>query len=214
MRGLLTVAVLVLLASAGYTALGAVHVSGYVRKDGTYVAPHYRSDPDGNFYNNWSTKGNVNPFNGQEGSRVTPPLSASQGTRVYGSTSLPLLVQPNSVPSRAPGLPSYRDPASKSAEPSWELQRSAGWKEDNLFDFQRPNFETSARANSQNLKNSERAVFWKNEGYDFNPEFMSAYAMDRKAKDIQRAAYWKENGYKFNAEFMTAYAMDQKVKDI
>ena len=42
-------------------AVAQVRVRGYTRKDGTYVRPHYRSRPDGNFYNNWSTYGNVNP---------------------------------------------------------------------------------------------------------------------------------------------------------
>jgi hypothetical protein len=31
-----------------------VHVTGYYRNYGTYVQPHYRNAPDGNFYNNWS----------------------------------------------------------------------------------------------------------------------------------------------------------------
>jgi hypothetical protein len=53
---------------------GAVHVRGYIRKDGTYVAPHNRSAPDSNFENNWSTKGNFNPYTGEEGTRVTPPI--------------------------------------------------------------------------------------------------------------------------------------------
>lgn len=38
-----------------------------------YVQGHYRSEADGNFWNNWSTKGNVNPYTGQPGTRVTPP---------------------------------------------------------------------------------------------------------------------------------------------
>ena len=38
-----------------------VRVEGYYRKDGTYVRPHYRSNPDGNPYNNWSFPGNYNP---------------------------------------------------------------------------------------------------------------------------------------------------------
>lgn len=42
-------------------------VSGYVRKDGTYVQPHYRSSPDNNVYNNYSYKGNTNPYTGQVG---------------------------------------------------------------------------------------------------------------------------------------------------
>jgi len=47
-------------------------VHGYVRKDGTSVAPHHRSNPDHNFYNNWSTKPNVNPYTGIEGTRLAP----------------------------------------------------------------------------------------------------------------------------------------------
>ena len=52
-----------------------VHVKGYYRKDGTYVRPHYRSAPDRNFYNNWSTKGNINPYTGKPGTKVIPPSS-------------------------------------------------------------------------------------------------------------------------------------------
>lgn len=42
-----------------------VKVRGYYRKDGTYVQPHYRSNPDGNPYNNWSYPGNTNPYTGK-----------------------------------------------------------------------------------------------------------------------------------------------------
>lgn len=56
---------------------GASHsstrVRGYTRKDGTYVAPHRRSTPDGKFGNNWSTRGNQNPYTGKEGTRQAPP---------------------------------------------------------------------------------------------------------------------------------------------
>ena len=51
----------------------ATNVRGYTRKDGTYVAPHQRSTRDGDFKNNWSTKGNQNPNTGKEGTRQTPP---------------------------------------------------------------------------------------------------------------------------------------------
>lgn len=47
----------------------SVKVKGYYRKDGTYVAPHYRSSPDHRVYNNWSTKGNVNPYTGAVGAK-------------------------------------------------------------------------------------------------------------------------------------------------
>ena len=62
-----------------------VWVRGYVRpSSGTYVAPHFRSAPDGNFYNNWSTKGNINPFTGAAGTRVTP-LPNYGGNGSYGA---------------------------------------------------------------------------------------------------------------------------------
>lgn len=63
-----------------------VSVKGYVRKDGTYVAPHVRSSPNSSKLDNYSTKGNVNPYNGRTGT-VDP----------YRLPSLPSL----------PTLPSY-----------------------------------------------------------------------------------------------------------
>ena len=40
------------------------YVHGYSRSDGTYVQPYWRSDPDGNPYNNYSFPGNLNPYTG------------------------------------------------------------------------------------------------------------------------------------------------------
>lgn len=51
----------------------STYVPSHIRKDGTYVEGHRRSTPDQNFTNNWSTKGNDNPYTGKDGSRVTPP---------------------------------------------------------------------------------------------------------------------------------------------
>jgi len=42
---------------------------GYIKKDGTYVAPHQRSAPNGTQRDNWGSKGNVNPYTGKEGTR-------------------------------------------------------------------------------------------------------------------------------------------------
>ena len=51
---------------------GDVSVNGYVKGNGTYVAPYMRSAPDSSFTNNWSTYGNVNPYTGTEGTKLTP----------------------------------------------------------------------------------------------------------------------------------------------
>ena len=64
---------LVMLASVFFIISGIafadVSVRGYYRSNGTYVQPHYRSNPDGNFGNNWSTYGNVNPYTGKTGTK-------------------------------------------------------------------------------------------------------------------------------------------------
>jgi len=70
----------------------STYVHGYMRKNGTYVEGYRRSTPDHSFENNWSTKGNVNPYTGKIGTRVTPPgapYSRSYSYRSYspGTTS-------------------------------------------------------------------------------------------------------------------------------
>jgi hypothetical protein len=47
-------------------AQAQVWVDPYTRKDGTQVQGHYRSNPDGNPYNNWSYPGNTNPYTGNQ----------------------------------------------------------------------------------------------------------------------------------------------------
>lgn len=64
----LLLATVVLLFSTTF-AKSDVSVSGYTRSDGTYVEPYHRSDPDGATADNWSTKGNYNPYTGQEGTK-------------------------------------------------------------------------------------------------------------------------------------------------
>ena len=76
-----------IIAAIGLSTVSAdVYVNPYFKKNGTYVQGHYRSNPDGNFYNNWSTKGNINPYTGSYGTRITPPRSYGSGSSVWGNT--------------------------------------------------------------------------------------------------------------------------------
>ncbi len=59
-----------LLFSVSFVSFAKSSVKGYFKKDGTYVAPHYRSSPNNNFYDNWSTKGNYNPYTGKKGTKT------------------------------------------------------------------------------------------------------------------------------------------------
>ncbi len=45
------------------------YVRGHYNHNGTYVEGYHRSDPDGDRNNNYSHKGNVNPWTGQRGSK-------------------------------------------------------------------------------------------------------------------------------------------------
>jgi hypothetical protein len=61
------------------------YVDGYTRQNGTYVPPHYQTNPDNTLTNNWSTRGNTNPFTGQAGTQSANP-NANDGS-VYGGGS-------------------------------------------------------------------------------------------------------------------------------
>ena len=71
MRKLILAVALIGMASAAMAE--PVRVRGYIRSDGTYVAPHVRSAPNNSTADNWSTSPNVNPYTGQEGRREAVP---------------------------------------------------------------------------------------------------------------------------------------------
>ena len=50
-------------------ALADNYVRGYVKQDGTYVQPHYQSEPNQYRRDNYSAQGNSNPYTGQQGSQ-------------------------------------------------------------------------------------------------------------------------------------------------
>lgn len=82
---------------AGVVAAGAVHfpamaqgynsVSPYVTRDGTYVQPHFRTNPNSSTYDNWSTRGNTNPFTGQPGYTSPTPNYGYTAPRAPSSPS-------------------------------------------------------------------------------------------------------------------------------
>ena len=55
--------------SSGSYSGGQVHVRGYTKKNGTYVAPHMRTAPNHTQRDNWSENGNVNPYTGKVGTK-------------------------------------------------------------------------------------------------------------------------------------------------
>ena len=69
-KKLTTLAILTISAFSFTASTSAdVWVRGHYRSSGTYVQPHYRSSPDSSIYNNWSYRGNTNPYTGKKGYR-------------------------------------------------------------------------------------------------------------------------------------------------
>ncbi len=91
-----------------FEAFADVWVNGYYRSSGTYVQGHYRSNPDGNPYNNWSFPGNTNPYTGETaGGSVDAYLNNYGGSSGYSpapSYSPPplLLPTPTYTPTYSP----------------------------------------------------------------------------------------------------------------
>lgn len=95
-------------------AAGRTYVRGHVRKDGTYVPPHYRTSPDGNFYNNWSTLGNINPYTGKPGTKTMPPRLRFRPSTVsdFAFAPVPPAISSTSSPPRpVQSLPRERVPS-------------------------------------------------------------------------------------------------------
>jgi len=64
------------------TIFGQTYVHGYYRSNGTYVQPHYRSSVNATNTDNWSTRGNINPYTGSSGSVAR---DYSVGASTYGA---------------------------------------------------------------------------------------------------------------------------------
>jgi hypothetical protein len=50
-------------------AASSHYVRGYTTRSGTYVSPHRQTNPNGWKFDNWSTKGIINPYTGRRGTR-------------------------------------------------------------------------------------------------------------------------------------------------
>jgi hypothetical protein len=76
----------------GLLSFADEYVRGYTKKDGTYVAPYVRSDRDSSYNNNWSVKGNQNPYTGESGTKSptwndrTPNYNETYGNPGYNNS--------------------------------------------------------------------------------------------------------------------------------
>lgn len=54
---------------SGYVNPSSHSVSGYTTKSGIYVAPSHATNPNSTKTDNYTQKGNVNPYTGKEGTK-------------------------------------------------------------------------------------------------------------------------------------------------
>ena len=85
------------------SAAADTYVQGHYTANGTYVQPHYRTDPNNTRNDNYSTRGNVNPYTGQPGTRPR-----DEGTPTYGTTYRAPRTTTTQQPSSSPFGSSYR----------------------------------------------------------------------------------------------------------
>ncbi len=99
---------LILLLSVSSLCIAQVHVKGYYRSNGTYVQPHYRSSPNTTVLDNYSTKGNINPYTGKEGT-INPPIYRNLPSTSAPTSALKNLTPnvPNNSSNKFNGIPIY-----------------------------------------------------------------------------------------------------------
>lgn len=115
---------------------GPVHVKGHTRKDGTYVAPHYRSKPNGTKTDNWSTKGNVNPYTGKAGTQKveSTPVKAHDSSTSHQSKA-----------KETQASREQRAPEQQTARQGWEQLRSNMTKDEVRSVLGEPNMKTDKK---------------------------------------------------------------------
>ncbi len=138
-KGFLMLCMGLALTWASHADARGVRVSGYVKKDGTYVAPHYRSAPNRSTLDNYSTRGNYNPYTGQAGKKDPYALPPPRGA--YGSGYVP------SVSASTYAQPVHRSPSVPTEPTAYRLAGSSGnW----------PRFSAPATTSPQSVDDAER----------------------------------------------------------
>lgn len=123
---------------------GAHYVAPHVTKNGTYVQGHYRSNPNGTASDNWSTKGNANPYTGEVGNATAAGSGLKSSPPSYS----------NPAPAYSSPLPSYSAPPAKAypshvAKPNYLTSRST-------------HTQYASRTTDRDRSSAARAAFQRN----------------------------------------------------
>lgn len=156
--------------------IASVRVRGYYRKDGTYVQPHYRSNPDSSPYNNWSYPGNVNPYTGK-----VAPGNPETYLKKYRSGS-----------GVSSGSPSLKAPTPTYKPPTWEFNGKIYHSYSEYLDA-KAEYEKWAKEHKDNIRNLYRNIL-EREPYS-EDEVNYWFNREKDIKKIEQAFY-KSDEYK------------------
>ncbi|WP_152975568.1 SH3 domain-containing protein [Lacinutrix himadriensis] len=125
----------VFLFSFAQTNSNHVYVSGYYKSNGTYVQPHYRTAPNRTNRDNFSTRGNTNPYTGEKG-YITPDGNASSTytTNSYSNTNTTYPITTYNSTSTSTSNNSYNSTSIYTTTSSYGQL----WREPSLLDAIRP----------------------------------------------------------------------------
>ena len=94
-KWILSIAMVLIATTSAFARGGGGHggshaTSGYFRSSGTYVRPSGATNPNRTQFDNYSTKGNVNPYSGAIGTRIPrdrylPPVAGGAMTQIIGA---------------------------------------------------------------------------------------------------------------------------------
>lgn len=103
-----------------------VYVNGYTKSNGTYVKGHYRTAPNNTINDNYSTKGNTNPYTGKQG--TVPRETNTYSTPSYNSTY--------KAPTSTYSTPSYNTPTYKAPTSTYSTPSYTTPKYDSYYNTQ------------------------------------------------------------------------------
>lgn len=109
------------------TIYSQVRVKGYYRKNGTYVQPHVRSNPNRTKSDNWSTKGNVNPYTGKKGTKNVD-YNNRNGSNYYKTSTKSTFTIPHTTHSNYSGTTTSHSYNSNHIDKTWNDRKKSGVK--------------------------------------------------------------------------------------
>ena len=96
MKKLFLISIVLFISSVSLSLSAQTRVSGYFKSNGTYVQPHVRSSRNSTNHDNWSTRGNMNPYTGSTGS-IARDYTRSAYNYGSGRTIIQVLKEDNTI---------------------------------------------------------------------------------------------------------------------